>query len=321
MLVGVVGADVGQADMAAPLFEGKSIVPVALVGTPPFSGHPTAWEALDAVIFEQSPGQVTLDNLAARGVTLIVRSESAPGGGWAWQGGAGRWFLQFRTAGPHVAIHPAPYDAVNAWRPGWPAPLRRRAVLLAVMFVILATGVTLWRRSWQATALVALTSAAAAAAFAWWGGRQPMLCEATGVVTVTDGRAAQTDAWTFARPLRDRDVSLAFAGRKPVFASPRHARDAGLRLHCDPTGRPLGFAWRARSGTTLAFLSRHFEPARLIPDNPGATRPLSPLGELVREGYLSPGDSVLANKTDRLTGYAADWSETWPGVIVLRGEP
>ena len=320
-LVGVVGADAGAAAVAAPLFDGRSIVPVALAGTPPLPGHPAAWEALDAVVFEQSPGRATLDELTSRGVTVVVRSESAPGGGWDWRGGAGRWFLQFHPAGPQGAIDPAPYEAINAWRPGWPAPLRRRAALLAVVFVIVALAAALWRRSWQATALVVLASIAAAAGFAWWGGRQPMLGQATGVVTVNDANVAQADAWSFARPLRDRDVFLDFAGRKPVFASPRHARDNDLRLHCDPSGRTRGFAWRARSGSTLAFLARTFEPAAPLAANPTDTRPLSPLGELVRQAYLSRGDLVLAHTNDRLPGDAPDWLETWPGVTVRRREP
>ena len=145
-----------------------------------------------------------------------------------------------------------------------------------------------------------------------------MLCEAEGVVTVTDGRVTQADAWTFARPLRDRDVFLDFAGRKPVFASPRHARDTDLRLHCDPTGRPLGFAWGARSGTTLAFLSRAFEPDAPVANDAAATRPVSPLAELARQAYLSPGAVMRADETDRLPDEPSDWSETWAGVTVWR---
>lgn len=318
-LVGVVGPDVGAAaEVAARLFPGKSVVAVPLTGTPPVGGNPAAWEALDAIVFD-APDNVLLADLLRNGMTVVIRSPARPGGDWPWQGGPGRWFLRFDAAGPPGAIHPDVYDAVAAWRPGWPAPLRRRALLLTAVLCIVALGITLWRRTFRAALAVAAASVAAAAGLAYWGARQSMVCEISTGVSIVSNAGSQYDHWTYLRPLRRRQVVDDWRGKpKPVFASARHLRETDLTLHVGASGRPFRFTWNAPARGTVAFLNRSFGtyPGPVFR---AATRPpLTPTGELAKSSYLGPGDTVLDDPSDRLPPDDSDWLVAWPPVTIRR---
>lgn len=318
-LVGVAGVDPDAgAELTSPLFPGWTVVPVILAGTPALPGDPLAWESLDAIVFGQSPGEVILTDLVASGIAVVITSDAAPGGPRDWQGGPGRWFIAFPVAGPRGAIHPEVYEPTHAWRPGWPGPLRRRAVLLAIVFAIVALAATLWLRSWSAAIAVTVASVAAAGGFAWWGARQPMLRVAHGVVRVAGDRAAQNDLWTYLRPLRSREVSVNWESGKPVFGSERHASETDLTLRCAASGRPLGYTWPANSGTTLAFLSRAFNPGAPPPGVPASGPPSSTMGELVRQAYLSPGDVIREDAGDKASAADVGWSNVWPAVTIRR---
>ena len=319
VLVGAAGLDTDAgAELTTPLFPGRRVVSVALVGTPALPGDGLAWEALDAVVFDRSPGEALLTDVIASGVAVVLASDAAPGGPWDWQGGPGRWFIAFPVAGPRGAIHPEAYEPTHAWRPGWPAPSRRRAVLLAVVFAIVGLAATLWLRSWLAAVAVTVASAAAAGGFAWWGARQPMLREARGLVAVAGDRASQNDLWTYLRPLRSRDVSVEWQSGKPVFASARHARETDLTLRCVASARPLGYTWRADAGTTMAFVSRAFNAGAPPPGLPASRTPSTPMGELVRRAYLSPNDVILEARGGEPASADVDWSEVWPAVAIRR---
>ena len=321
VLIGVAGVDVGASTAAAAgLFPGKEILAVPLSGTPPIGGNPDAWEALDAVVFD-APDSVLLADLLANGMTVIIRSDARPRGRWPWQGRPGRWFVKFEAAGPTGAVQPEVYDAVAAWRAGWPAPLRRRALLLAGVFCLLVVGVTLWRRTRLAALAVVASCAAAVAGFAWWGARQPLMCEVITTVSVMSGSGTQDDHWTYLRPLRRREVGVDWAWRsKPVFASARHVRETDLILHVGAAGRPFRFTWRAEPGTTLAFLNRSFSPYVGTNIPPAARTPLTPTRELASSSYLGPGDVVLAESGDFAPpDDPDDWWVTWPPVTIRRG--
>ena len=321
VLVGIIGADANaSAAAAAELFPGKSVVPVLLSGTPVMGGDPAAWEALDAAVFDDA-NHVFLAELLGQGVSVVIRSDARPGGRWGWRGGPGGWFVAFDPTGPFGAIHPDVYAPVGAWQPGWPAPLRRRAILLALVYCLVALAALLWRRTWLAAATVVATSVAAAAGFAWWGNRQPMVCQVDTAVEIVDAGATQADRWTYYRPLRRRDVTVEWPwATKPVFASARHARETDLRLHVGAAGRPAHFTWRAGPGTTLAFLNRGFSPPTGSTAAAAESAPLSPTRELALQSYLTPGDVILADPAD---GAAVDddagWLVRWPCVTVRRG--
>ena len=318
VLVGIVGTDVRASTAeAAELFPGKAVVAVPLTGTPPIGGDPAAWEVMDAVVFD-APDNALLADLLGAGTIVLVRSEAVPGGDWPWRGGPGRWFVRFDPAGPAAPFDSDVYDAVAAWRPGWPAPARRRALLLAAVFCLVAVGITLWRRTRLAALAVVGVSAVAAVGFAWWGARQPMVCEVRTSVEVVGAAGTQIDHWTYLRPLPRREVILNWSpGSKPVYASARHVRETDLTLHIGPTGRPSRFTWRAEAGRTLAFLDRSFNPyANTL--LPAATHPpLTPTRELGAI-YLGPGDVILDDPGDFAPRDDLDWSIAWPPVTIRR---
>ena len=322
VLVAAVGASPDEAIvMASPLFPGKKAVTVALTADPPMRGYPAAWQSLDALVIRQAPLPPTLDELIRSGVAVVVASEAAPDDKWAWQGGPGGWWVAPAAAGPQGAIHPKAYAPTHGWHPGWPAPQRRRAVLLAVAFCIVAVAATLWRGGWWAATLVAVVAVAAAAAFAAWGSRQPMLRTASGMIAVETAGPAQHDRWDYLRPLRSRELSRPWdQGHTPVFASAAHLLGTDLHLRCGPAGRPLDWTWRASAGTTLAFRSRGFHTAAPTPAPPAHGPPPSPMAELARQAYLSPGDVILQDPGDR-GPRDDDWYEVWPTVTIRRASP
>jgi hypothetical protein len=319
--VGIVGTDTaGAVASALEIFPGKTIVPIPLDPVRPLPGDPMAWETLDAVVFDEWSADAPQEQLISAGVTLIVRNPERPADGWPWQGRSGHWVIFIPLTGPRGAVFPPAYEPAYAWRPGWPTPLRRQAVLLAVVFSIVALAASLWRRSWQATALVVALSAAAIGGFAWWGARQPLVREAGGGMVVNDG-SIRYDRWDYVRPLRSGEVSAPWLGRKPMLASARHLREIDLRLNCDGSGQPTGFTWRGEAGTTVAFLIRSVDanpgPRVIAPQTPVT----SPMLALVRGGYLSEGDVVEGEIGPDEPEVDAGWSEIWPSVVVRRGTP
>lgn len=323
VLVGVVSADMAAATAAAAadLFPGKMVIPLALTGSPPLQGDLEVWEALDAIVVETA-GDVPIDDLLGRGVSIVVRSDARPSGVWAWQGGPGRWWMSFDVAGPRGAIHPEIYQPISAWDPGWPAPLRQRAMLLAVVYCLVALAMTLWLRTRQAVLAVVVVSVSAAAGFAWWGSRQSMVWQATTGVTVSRASGTQYDFWTYVRPLRAGDVALDRAWlSKPIFASSRHLAATNLQLHVSSGGRPVRFRWTAKPGTTLAFLRRGFDPAAVGAGLAPAPHAPSPARELVVGSYIAPGDVVLDTSNDNAPPEPVDWLQAWPPVIIRRGKP
>jgi hypothetical protein len=317
-LVGIVGGAANASiEAVAPLFPGKSIVPVRLTGTPPMPGDPAAWEALDAVVFDAADDALVA-SLLAQGTSVVAHSDTRPGGTWTWAGGPGRWYVLLEPAGPRGAIHPGAYAPVTAWQPGWPAPLRRRAALLAIVFCLVAVGVTLWRGRTRAALGIVIVSVIATAAFAWWGARQPLVCEATTGVTVAGASGTQLDRWHYLRPLRRREVSVDWTlSSKPIFASPRHQRESDVRLEVGSDGRPVGFVWTAAPGTTMAFLTRAFDSTPGRPGPAARALPMSPARELVLDNYLQPGD-VLLDDGPEPGPSADDWSVVWPPIALYR---
>jgi hypothetical protein len=319
VLVGVVGADAAASTAGvAELFPGRPVVAVTLAATPPMPGHPVAWEALDAAVFDE-PDHVFLAELLGQGVSVMVRSQAKPGGRWPWQGGPGRWFVPFDAAGPRGALHPEVYAPVAPWRPGWPAPARRRAVLLAMVFCLVALATTLWRRTWAAALGVVVVAVASAAGFGWWGSRQPAVRELITGVEVCGPGGTQNDHWSYYRPLRPCQIAITWQWRtKPVFASAGHLRETDIHLDVGAAGRPSGFTWQSRAGVTLAFLGRRFDPSVGIPGPTTRTPPSSPTRELVAECYAAPGDVASDDARDAAGSDDGDWSEYWPPITVQR---
>jgi hypothetical protein len=321
VLVGVVGTEVGAAASAvADLFRGRQVIPIALTGTPPMPGHPAAWEALDAIVFD-TPGNPALQEALSRGISCVVRSDASPGGDWPWRGGPGHWFVRFDAAGPRAAVDPDAYVPTQGWAPGWPAPLRRRAILLALAFSIVVLAASLWRSRRGAAALVVALSAIAALLFLWWGRANANDPQAVGDVIVTDGHMTQVDRWLYVRSLRETTREVGLGGQRPVFFSARHMQDAGVVLHCSADGSRSNLEWHARPGATMAFVERRFVAPATRPAPGQADAPPSPLRTLAREAYLDASASVEGDVPAGAPADLSDWVEVWPSVVVSRPAP
>jgi len=317
-LVGLVGVDAAAAaTVMASLFPGGSIITFPLTDTPPTPGAWTAWEALDAIVFDRAPAARDVAELLAGGVTVVVRGEAKPDESWPWEQRGEWWVVSPLRAGPQGAVVPATDDAIAGWNPGWPAPVRRQVVLLGCVFCLLALGASLWR-SRMAVGVVVLLSAAAAAGLWWWGTRRPPAPWGQGAVVVTDGRLSQEDQWVFTRALSAGRFSTASIGR-PVFASGEQFAAADVRLKCDASGRPVVLSWHANAGEATAQLFRSVTPAAPLLSTTKAGP--SPLRELARQSYLSDGAALQGELPSAADPDPSGWREDWPGILVRLPRP
>jgi hypothetical protein len=317
-LVGLLTTDSGAQALAAELFPGKSIVSVPLDVATPLPGPAVAWGALDAVVLDETVAarldEARVATLLAAGTAVAVRSGARPGGGWPWER-RGAWWVANRTpAGPEDLIEPAAYEPAMAWSPGWPAPLRRRVVLILVAFALLALAATLWRSRYVVVAVVALALVTLGSLAAWRAGA-PSTASATGAVRVNDAWT-QHDTWTFHRGLAtgEGDEGVSGVGR-PVFASRRHFEGAGVRLLAGADGA-LSFRYRLEPGRTLAFVDRRVDPR--VTGAVARARVSSPLRPLAQSLYLRRGDRLLTNFTAPVAEPPPADYEFWHVVVIER---
>ncbi|HWE94879.1 MAG TPA: hypothetical protein VG269_13015 [Tepidisphaeraceae bacterium] len=312
-LIGFAGAD---PDALAPLFPGRTLLRVPLDLARPLAGPTQAWEALDGIVLDAAAAsrmdESQLRGLVEAGTAVAIRSERRPGGPWAWRKQSAYWVLHVPLSGPQSAFVPeGAYDPTQAWLRGWPVDFRRHVILAAVLFAILATGVTLWRSRWSVLVSLALC-ATSAGLIMLWRARQPITLQAGGSVLVLGELTTQRDDWTYRAVLRPVDGSFAWQpATRPVFAYPRQIDDSQVRLTCAADGRPLAFRYSQKPRQSLAFLTRSLLSARL-PLAP--TMPISsPLRTLADSLYAGPGDRLLGQVMQQ-----GDEGR-WPDVVVERG--
>jgi hypothetical protein len=274
---------------------------------------------LDAVVFAVPPDEEERWGLLAAGTAVVVTSGSKPPDGWPWRRIGSAWVLAPQVSGPSGAVDPRAYDPAYSLRPGQPAPVRRRLVFVGAAVAILVLAVTLWRSRYAAAGVVALCVAAAAALAAWGGPAMSAPRRGVGaVVVIGPSDFAQVDEWTYVKALRRQAATQPWTGdfMRPVLVSPRHAARVDLRLHCDAAG-PRRFTWRAEPGAPMAFLSRTV--ARDVSTLEPADAP-SPLRDLARRAYLSPGDTLGEDVWLAPSAEPSAWDQTWPSVVVRRTE-
>ncbi|MDB5332952.1 MAG: hypothetical protein JWP03_4103 [Phycisphaerales bacterium] len=309
-LIGFAGAD---PDALAPLFPGRTLLRVPLDLARPLAGPAQAWEALDGIVLDAAAAsrmdESQLRGLVEAGTAVAIRSERRPGGPWPWRKQSAYWVLHVPLSGPQTAFVPeGAYDPTQAWLRGWPGDFRRHVILAAVLFAILATGVTLWRSRWSV--LVSLALCATSAGFIMlWRARQPVTLQGGGSVLVLGESTTQRDDWTYRAVLRPADGSFARQpAAHPVFAYPRQIDDSQVRLTCAADGRPLEFRYSQKPRQSLAFLTRSLLPVRL-PVTP--SMPISsPLRTLADSLYAGPGDRLLGQVMQE-----GDEGR-WPDVVV-----
>ena len=288
-LVGLAGED---ADIARSLFASKRIVPITLDVARALLDPPEAWNCLDAVILSESAAaRLSVSQrhvLLAGGTLLAVRSARAPDSRWPWKQQGAYWIMRYEPAGPISLIEPAAYAPTYSWDRGLSLAVRRQVLFVAVIFALLALGVTLWRSRWTFVAFCG----ASAGLLVWWHGRQTSVLQMTGgVVVVGPDALAQVDRWTWQSPLRRADVrqpagDLTF----PLFASLRQIEQTQICLRCAPDGRPESFAVMLDRNQSIAFLQRELRTdiskAPLVPAMP-------PMRDLASDLYLQRSDAIV----------------------------
>ena len=312
VLVGFADAD---ADALRPLLAGKTIVGVPLDLGHPIAGPAVAWEALDGIVLDAAAAaridEGQLRDLLAGGTAVAVRSIRRPGGGWPWERQGEYWVVRVPVQGPSQAYAPAAYAPTAAWLRGWPATVRRQVVLTAILFSLLALGLSLWRSLKAVLAIVAL-SAGTAGGVAVWRAKQPAGLAAGGAVLVRGGPVTQRDDWTYCAVLRPATQSFAFSRTtRPVLGYRNQIAQTDLQLVCREDGTPMRFDFRLEPRQSLAFLNRSVWP----------TDAGGPVTNPVSSPLRGTADALYMTKGDRMAGQVipSDVSdERWPAVVIER---
>jgi len=289
-LVALAGDD-GSA--ARALFPGKSVILIALDGSGALLAPAAAWEALDGVVLDAAaaerlkPAQIA--TLLAAGTLIAVRSDPRPDQTWPWERREAYWVLQHETVGPASPIAADAYLPTYDWQRGWPAGFRRQVLVAAILFSILALGITLWRSRYMLIAFAAL-SVIAVVGFAWWYRRQSPVLDMTANIWVRDASLAQRDHWKWEsamRPVERSSPSTLLT--RPVFASMRQIEQTHLRLVWSAPEESR-FSYHLDPSASLAFLNRSVWPSGETPSvEPGTPR----LTEFVRQLYLGEGERMI----------------------------
>jgi hypothetical protein len=326
-LVGYAG---GDASAAAPLFPGKTVIPVPLDLTQPLRGPLVAWETLDAAVIDALPknypsnflpagsgtAEYPAECLAAGGSAIVLRSPALPmSDSLPWHRTGDAWVLFHDPLGPRGVIAPEAYEPTYGWHPGRPPAVRRQVVLIAVLFTVLVVAATLWRSRFAVAAVAALC-AAACGALAYRASHQSPVTAARGVILVRHGDALQSDEWEFYKSMAATTAEYRPAPMaRPVFASAQHYQRAGLRLWCDPDGQPILFTFPLTPQTAMAFLTRSAVAASDEHYDPTARG--SPLWPLVREGYLRAGVHAAGEVNGARPDGSTVQQEVWRGIVVV----
>jgi hypothetical protein len=137
-----------------------------------------------------------------------------------------------------------------------------------------------------------------------WRRGQPPLASAGGAIVVHSPHLQQRDEWTYRAAGASGASGLAQTSR-PIVASIGHASLIGLNLECDKDGT-VTWRYTLPPQARLGMLRRTITPP--TPPPPVQMPVVSPLHELARQGYLSPGATI--------TGQVQ--AEDWPTVVINR---
>jgi hypothetical protein len=313
-LIGYAGAD---PDALAPLFSGKKLIRVALDVTDPLPGEIMAWEALDGIVLDAAAArrpftEAKIASLLAGGAAVAIRSAQKPGGGWPWRRQGAYWICRVEIAGPTSCFQEKDaYQPAQVWVRGWPAALRRKILLAAIVLVILATAGTLWRSRWAVVIVLVICAVSTGLGLLWRSRQSPAIEQSTAVIVRTD-TTTQRDTWSYHSVLRSADVSIPWQPlMRPIFITDRQADDLSLRQLFDVGGLPLSFSCHLEHGQAMAFQTRVLTPGR---EDLSPAMPVSPaLGALADEIYRMHGDKIVGQA--RVQG---DESR-WPEVVIDRG--
>lgn len=288
----LVGFTTIDMEFAHALFKDKSIVPIRLDSADPLPGTPAAWEMLDAVVLDAG-AQIDIskiDSLLASGVIVAIRSSSQPNDRLPWRQIGNFWVASHSLAGPTTAgENAAAFLPVLSWEAEWPASFRRRILLYAVVFSVLAMATSLLRTKWSALLVVSLSIVFTLGLWAWWRGKSAVL-QRSGEILVLGDKLAQSDTWTYVAAPREIAENEPWTEiTHPFFESSAARLAMKPMLACDENGLPRMFQFHLGPGLKVGLLSRS-----LLPRPPAKPQNLanSPLELLARQKYLSRGDTI-----------------------------
>lgn len=279
-LVGVATDADDAGGLLRELFPAKAIVRAPLGRVDPLPGPAMAWTGLDALLLDPSTAARAslqqLTTLRAGGVAVAIRVDARPAGDWPWQRRGAWWVLPPDESLAVDVIQPGRY-APAAHAAGAPVKFRQVIVGALACFALLAIAASLWhsRRAWLV--VIALSIVAAGAIVAWNIG-QPTSASVGGGQDRTGPWLNQYVQYVGRAEgdVRDRIVPGTPLGW-PVLYSPSHASNVSLTLECAADGTPRAFVARLKTGRSIAFAYRFYEPSSATPSttpSPGpATAP------------------------------------------------
>jgi len=241
-------------------------------------------------------------------MAVAVRSPLKPAGAWPWKQSGAYWIMRFPLSGPVSAFVPASYSPITNWSRGWPMTLRRQVFLAALLFSIIATGITLWRSRWAVALFVAISMCCVGVVCAWRA-RQPVMLEASGGILISNPVGMQNDRWTYCTVIRNAEQTIEWHDLShPVFATRAQIAQMPVRLVCAENGEPQAFRTSLEPGRSLAFLERSISQLRpLISPSLPIT---SPMQSLAVDLYEQPGDVTTGQVVDDASPIR------WPAVCI-----
>jgi hypothetical protein len=307
-LVGVAG-DVAGDDLsaAAALFSGESVVSIRLDSLHPIAGPASAWESLDGLLLTPAQwgdlSRETRRGLFAAGVTIAVSGNVRPGNSFAWQQSE-RWWIARPISLPR-AVNPDAFAPTEGWDFAAPAELRRKTVLLGILFGIFAGAVGLWRNRWTPAALAVIAAMFCMAAGAKYSA--PRIGLVRGTVRIA-GTPPLADLWSYLQSRRDADFNIAADGIVlPIFLDESQPDRCELLLNCDGAGEPISLSGRLRAEEPIALFCR-IVSEQLDPATAAVTSPLRALATPA----IYPGLSIAGQNSSGTS--ASDDPARWPTI-------
>ncbi len=292
-LVGLVGAAT-EAD-AKRLFGDHPLVTLRLDW--PLSGSVSAWETLDAVVMtDQKPEEPVVAGLLSGGVSIAVKSEQSPRGGWPWQPkSAGWWVLSCDLP----AVNPATLDAsplLAQWSPSASANERRNVVLIAIILSILSLAATL-RRGRGALTTLAVVAVGSMIVIGIWQRRQPGLRTTSGWVCLHSSGMMASDWWIGAASAGAGPMELPLRQLPHPIVGADEIQRLGMRLEVLGAGNAINVRWNGDPHSNVAFVVRGVRPAGVLSTGSSSVSDHSGLRAIAQDAY--PGMIIQQDEADR----------------------
>jgi hypothetical protein len=255
-LVALAGINASQARAVVPTGE---LITIQLDVTNPLPGNPCAWEALDALLLDETSAARVTDRqlrvLLAAGTTVAVRSQRRPDRTWPWQKNGAFWVIAHARIGPQSLIEPAAYGPTYGWIRGVPDSIRRQSVLAGVVVAVLLVGASLLR-GWHGAAGVVSVAILTSIGWVVWQSHHPPANRLAANIVVNDGSLSQRDHWTWiSSPVALTSGFPADGLTHPIFFTRSMVERSNMSLCVPADGKPMEFRFSLQPRLAIAFVS------------------------------------------------------------------